>query len=592
MTAIKQRFDHAEIMDHRGTLQKEDWGTSQGYNLVSFKDIPAGGPVARAGRWGAYCPPCFAEGTEPSPAAARWNSPLDPRGALTLRVYAHDAKACDYLRTKKDTSSGVPEFIKDGSERDLWEIVKEAWRTKNGVDPVLHQGALYFYESDLGYWRTFSDAMLNTLIWVILDGLHEIRLTAQSVRSIIKHAELDGLIEDEIDDPWEAETPGVLMLTALEPGKSLESGLKQLRIHAPHRDGTVRYICPESQTRKRHTFATENSGLAELVPALDHCPNVPVWEDYLSSLFEGDRDAAAKVDVIESFLGACMAGLAPRFAKCMVWEGEGSNGKSLLIEVIRKLLFKPDQVCVSTPATWDKFGIGDLDGPLINLVSELDEQNVFKGAAFKAAVTGDYLRGEYKGGRSFKFKPRAGNIFSCNSRPATTDTSLGMRRRFIFIRFPLNFNDRVDHKFGEDILGPLEDVAHLIRARLVWKAAELLKRGHYTPIESSIESVNEWSNTNDAVKDYAISCLIPCPTNPIDAYPYAAGTEKPGDLNADFVKFCRNTNRPNPYSNREFYRRLEAIGVERSAKPSNGHRVFNCQRLPRVDWLEGSKDLG
>ena len=579
--SIKQKFTDAELKDHQATTAREAYGVEEN-NHLALKDWPVSRTIKRAPRFGAFVPPCFGSlidsgycDPEPVPEATRWTDGPD-RPLLDLRLAIEQA-------------AEAAELGADGSERDYWEVIKTAWSSVNGTRPILSQGILYFYESSVGYWRPFSPAILNSLIWILVDGLQGTKLSARKVYSLLRHASLDGLIELELEDPFEDETPGVLMLTSLAPSRSPEYAPKQLRIHVPTADGLVEYHCPDADDRKRHTFAKEGSKLAELVPVSDECPSVEPWERYLSSLFKGDPDADSKISVLEEFLGASMCGLATRYAKTLILEGSGANGKSLFLEVVRRLLFRPDQVCVSTPATWDKFGLRDLDGPLINLVSELDETNVFKSAAFKSAVTGDMLRGEHKGGASFKFKPRAGHLFSCNAIPNTVDQSLGFRRRFIILGFFRNFSKLAEHRFEDEILAPLQDVAHLIRGRLVWKAASLMNRGKYCEVKSSTRAIEEWTTASDVVQDYAASAIEPAIVDAFNEYPFVRGRAKPSELYVDFVAFARNTGR-SPMSSRKFYKRLESVGVLRHRTMYNGTRCFDCVARPVPEWTEGFLD--
>ena len=502
----------------------------------------------------------------------------------------------EYIQEVDD--NGIPlRVVKYNDEIDLWQIVKAGWERQNGAAPIITEGGLWLYQSNLGIWKR-AEAPERYYLFRLLHGLDAgdgdttstgktITMNKRNILALDFMATNDHSIIHETS-PFVEEVPGVVLLTNLQPKRDPSYSVKQTLIHMPCKDGMVRYMAPGFEEFKRHTYnkPTPRPKLTEVVNLRSEKNAPAAWHNYMVSLFDGDEDAAAKVQTIEEFLGASLCGLATRYQKVVVFEGAGENGKSLFMEIARRL-FNAGDVTVTSPDTWGRFGTVDLMGKKINLVTELDEGSVFKSDTFKSAVTGDLIRGEYKGGDSFSFRPEAGHILSCNSLPPAADQSPGFYRRFILIKFGKRWSHSTPgYREADQIVDSIMEVRHEIVQRLVWACAELMARGKYPELSSHNAAMKDWAQNSDSVNDFANSCLAKDENGQ-----FKSGIEKQPDLHNAFQTFAKNTGRRG-MGNRNFYRRLEAIdGVERRATKYNGNFCFEVKLRYQTDWLEGSKDI-
>lgn len=127
-----------------------------------------------------------------------------------------------------------------------------------------------------------------------------------------------------------------------------------------------------------------------------------------------------------------------KFALCPILLGEGSNGKSTYIDMVRKVLGKPNVSALHPRDIGKRFQAGQLVGKLANLGDDISNEYVDGDAcaSIKAIAAGNEIYTDVKGGDGFTFQPYCLSVFSANKFPRLADTSYGMMRRL----FPMGFH--------------------------------------------------------------------------------------------------------------------------------------------------------
>jgi len=133
--------------------------------------------------------------------------------------------------------------------------------------------------------------------------------------------------------------------------------------------------------------------------------------------------------------------------------GDGSNGKSVLIYVIRNVI--GPQFCTSLSIeslTTNRFSAASLVGKRLNICAE-EESKYLRSDKFKVLVTGDSITAERKFGGTFDMTPAAKFIFATNSTPTFDGLNHGLARRIIIVPFHRRFgpNDRIP-RLGQKIV--------------------------------------------------------------------------------------------------------------------------------------------
>lgn len=124
--------------------------------------------------------------------------------------------------------------------------------------------------------------------------------------------------------------------------------------------------------------------------------------------------------------------------------GDGSNGKSVFLDVITKL-FSPENVSnITLSSLKEPFQLINLKNALVNISSENKPDLREVSEIFKSVVAGDRVTACYKGRDFVDFNPRAKHIFAGNSMFFSRDSSYGLERRIEFVKFPFKFVSNPD----------------------------------------------------------------------------------------------------------------------------------------------------
>ncbi|MBO5969012.1 MAG: toprim domain-containing protein [Clostridia bacterium] len=172
--------------------------------------------------------------------------------------------------------------------------------------------------------------------------------------------------------------------------------------------------------------------------AYDPTAHSQLWEDYLGTVTDFDDK---KIALLQEYAGYCL------FTDCSMQKalnliGEGSNGKSIYINVINDIFSKPNTSNVSMSDLMKDFHSIDLKYSMVNFASETRSDVTGAEEKFKKVIVGETVRDSYKGKDVTDFAPRAKWILSSNNfMVSKTDQSDGWVRRFCFCEFKLRFCD-------------------------------------------------------------------------------------------------------------------------------------------------------
>jgi len=259
---------------------------------------------------------------------------------------------------------------------------------------------------------------------------------------------------------------------------------------------------------------------AEFILPFDYAPDMPCprWEKFLDEVMEPSdkhelseqekkQEIEAKKKMLGEYAGICLMGTATHYQKCLILEGKGGNGKSVITKVLLGL-FAEDSISALAPQDWtNQFNAAMLVGKRLNIAAELPERDMVEGHVFKQIVAGDEVTVQNKFKDPFRAKMTAGHVFAANELPHSRDLSDGFWRRFLVLSLEQRFDNRtdVDTRLPDTLV---EQESGGIAAWCLKHAARLEKqRGAFTLPTTSVKKKNEWQAASNPIQQFAEEVL-------------------------------------------------------------------------------------
>jgi putative DNA primase/helicase len=223
----------------------------------------------------------------------------------------------------------------------------------------------------------------------------------------------------------------------------------------------------------------------------------PVFTKFLHEVTGGKE---ILIKTLLEFGGYSLSGDECKYAKALVLEGEGSNGKSTFIDILKKVAGRGSYQTLSFSEINSIDRRSALDGTLFNITEETPNK-FMDTTTFKNLVSGGELnvRKLYK--NSYPMRNRAKLIFSCNALPSTTDASRGFFRRFLIVPFNQTFsaeNNNVDVHIQDKMAKELPGIFNM----MLTAYHELKKRGCFAKQLQKDEDLMEYEQMADSLLDW------------------------------------------------------------------------------------------
>lgn len=143
-------------------------------------------------------------------------------------------------------------------------------------------------------------------------------------------------------------------------------------------------------------------------------------EKFLDDITSGNKER--KKAILQIIGYTCTTNMD--IQKAFIFVGKGNNGKSVLVELISKLIGSDNISHVTIHDLQNgKFYAAELSNKLLNIVAELSRNHLKSVEVFKSMVTGDEISAERKYQDRFDMKPYAKNIFTANELPRVEDVT-------------------------------------------------------------------------------------------------------------------------------------------------------------------------
>jgi P4 family phage/plasmid primase-like protien len=249
------------------------------------------------------------------------------------------------------------------------------------------------------------------------------------------------------------------------------------------------------ETGELHAHSKEFGFLYCLDYGYDPKATCPTW-DLLMKNLTGNKQHM--IDVLEEFLGYMVSGMEYRYNRILVLAGDGNNGKTTVLNCMKKIIGEKNFSAVSAKKFPDRFTPVAFYGKLANFAEEASKE-AFKETDVIKALTGDSdLEVERKFENSFKFRNRAKLVMTYNEVPYLSDRSEGMMRRLLIMPFDVNLTEEKD-KLIPDVYKKIQLELPGILNRALAGLARLKANDGFTDVPETREKVKEMHTISDPV---------------------------------------------------------------------------------------------
>lgn len=283
------------------------------------------------------------------------------------------------------------------------------------------------------------------------------------------------------------------------------------------------------------------------------------WDKFLHEIFESDPDQSDKIMLVYQIIGYCMLSFCP-FEKFLLMVGNGANGKSVILEIIKELVGVQNVASVQPGEFENRFQRGHLHGKLVNLVTEIAEGTQIADAQLKAITSGELTTAEHKGQPPFEFEAFATCIFATNHMPSTRDFSDALFRRAIILKFNRVFREEEQDKFLKQRL--LAEIPGILYRSI--RALEDVFTFGFSEPASSKRAKEEWRVESDQAAQFFEECCIRASGKTIES----------ARLYEQYVEWARAAGIHKFLNRKNFTSRLLRLGGIGTGKGTRGVRLL------------------
>ncbi|HFJ9474200.1 putative DNA primase/helicase [Bacillus sp. 5mfcol3.1] len=258
----------------------------------------------------------------------------------------------------------------------------------------------------------------------------------------VLHIYKDGVYSDKQEDIEEAMIRHIPSLKRMQRQETIA----YLQLKAKHKNfASTKYVVV-----KNGVFNLETWQLEDFTPEIITRNKIPVAY-ILGAYYEVTDKTFNKIAVndkkIRAILEEIMGYILFRrneFAATFILTGDGSNGKSSYLKIIRKLIGSDNASSLDLNELDQRFKTAELFGKLANIGDDIGKGYIKESSIFKKLSTGETLNVERKGKDPFDFTNYAKLIFSANEMPRINDFSDGLGRRLQIVPFKAKFTPNDD----------------------------------------------------------------------------------------------------------------------------------------------------
>lgn len=266
----------------------------------------------------------------------------------------------------------------------------------------------------------------------------------------------------------------------------------------------------------------------------------------LNRVFCGDREV---IDLFGEMIGYCLIKNLD-YQKGFMFYGSGSNGKSTILNLIKKFLGYQNISSIELDKLTGTFNTAELENKLANIGDDVNDIPLKDTGTLKKLFSGESLLVQRKGERPFNMSSYATPIFSCNTIPRSYDKTEGMYRRWIFIPFTAKFKS-TDEDYDpliKDKIMTDNALSYLLNIAIDG-LRRLIKNKRFTEPEAVAKVMEDYMTDNSTVLSWIADAELS------EDYFLSKSTD---ELYSEFKDWCINAGVKNTTGKKSFYKEVTA----------------------------------
>jgi putative DNA primase/helicase len=315
--------------------------------------------------------------------------------------------------------------------------------------------------------------------------------------------------------------------------------------------------------------------ITKCVPvAYDPAAECPLWESFLSDIFEGNQEL---IVYVWKALGYSMTGFTTE--QCLwILHGSGQNGKSTFLEVLQLLL--ADYAETASPSTFlhqdretVRNDVAKLRSARFVSAIETEDGRRLSEVMVKQMTGGDAITARFLFAEYFSFKPSFKIWLATNHKPDIRGTDLAMWRRIRLIPFNWTVPEKqLDKSLPDKLPAELPGIlAWCVRGCLEWQAAGL------EPPEIVQAAINEYRAEQDVLGNFLTErCRL--------GGDFAASARDLYEAYRDWAE----SNGETAHTQHRFGKQLRERGLKNERSSATGRKIWRGIYL----WEEKSAEKG
>ncbi|MHB0862658.1 DNA primase family protein [Paenibacillus sp. SEL3] len=309
----------------------------------------------------------------------------------------------------------------------------------------------------------------------------------------------------------------------------------------------------------------------------------PKFEAFLNDIFDQDQE---RIDLIAEIFGYCLT-TSTKAEQVFLFYGKGSNGKSVLIHVLKNLVGERNTSALSLNDLEKPFARSEMINKLVNITTENEVGSKgIETSYLKAIASGDPVRTEEKFKQGYMQELFCKLIFATNNLPYSKDKSYGLIRKMTILPFEKTFTDEQKDPDLKDKL--MKEGAGILNFAL--KGLERLRKHSYrfTKSKKVQQLANQYSQMINPIQVFV--------EDMIEANPESKLLNK--DLKAGFVSWCQREGHNGLFniSNQQLTNKIKEVlneqGIVFETSKSGGERLIKgicLKTAPKPSWMKSTQ---